>query len=446
MSFKTQSALMTSRRFLPLFITQFLGAFNDNFFKSAMLMLITYRLADESGMDPRVLVNMAGGVFILPFFLFSATAGQLADKYERSSLTRLTKLAEIAAMAGAAAGFLLGSVPLLMLILFLMGAQSTFFGPLKFSMLPQHLEEHELVAGNGLIQMGTFLAILTGTIFGGLSVAGDGGAVTSGVLAVLIAAAGWLASLFVPRTTPVDPSLRIEPNFIAETLRIMRGIAAGRDILRAVTGISIFWFVGVTFLSQFPTYSKIVLGADETVATSFLAVFSVGIGLGSMACDLLIKRRGAAEDGSVSDAELWALVPPSALLMSAAGVLLWFVSSSVPVSEHADYYIGLAEFLSSPRSWVIMLCFTAISFLGGIYIVPLYAVLQRAESDVSTASVIAGLNITTSLFMVFSALGSSALIMAGVSIPQIFLALSLLTAVSAVLIKISVRRGEADCR
>ncbi|MDR1875529.1 MAG: MFS transporter, partial [Synergistaceae bacterium] len=367
---QNQFALFRSRNFLPLFLTQFLGAFNDNFFKSAMVMLITYRLAEQAGYDSRILVNVAGGVFILPFFLFSAPAGQLADKYERSLLVQIVKIAEIAVMAGAALGFYLRSVHLLMIVLFLMGAQSTFFGPLKYSILPQHLEEDQLVAANGLIQMGTFLSILTGTICGGLMILSGGGVHVVSLLVVGIATAGWLASRQIPKTVPIDPGLRVSPNFVGETVKIVADVLPRRDIFFSILGISWFWLVGTTFLSQFPTYAKLVIGADEQVATLFLAVFSVGIGVGSLACNSILK-------GEVSGR----YVPRAAIGISVASVLLYFVSARAPLPESAAA-VGLVDFMGSAENLGVLACLFAVSFFGGLYIVPLYAIIQcRSEES-----------------------------------------------------------------
>jgi acyl-[acyl-carrier-protein]-phospholipid O-acyltransferase/long-chain-fatty-acid--[acyl-carrier-protein] ligase len=424
---QNQFALFRSRRFLPLFLTQFLGAFNDNFFKSAMVMLITYRLAERAGYDSRILVNVAGGVFILPFFLFSATAGQLADKYERSFLVQIVKIAEIVVMAGAALGFYLEDVHLLMIVLFLMGAQSTFFGPLKYSILPQHLNEDELIAGNGLIQMGTFLSILTGTIFGGLSILRGGGVHLVSFLVIGIAAAGWLASRHIPKTHPVVPHLRLSFNIAKDTLKVVADVVPYKDIFLSILGISWFWLVGTTFLSQFPTYAKLVIGADEQVATLFLAVFSVGIGLGSLACNGLLK-------GEVSGRH----VPWAAVAMSAASVLLYFASrrpSLIPGSPE----MGIWTFLASWQNAAVLACLFAISFSGGLYIVPLYAIIQSRTDEARMAGVIACTNITDSLFMVLSAVGTSLLLAAGLSIPQIFLVMAILTIVAAVFIRAAVR-------
>ncbi|MDR2529467.1 MAG: MFS transporter [Synergistaceae bacterium] len=422
-----QFSLFRSRRFLPLFLTQFLGAFNDNFFKSAMLMLVTYRLADRAGYDARILVNVAGGVFILPFFLFSASAGQFADKYERSFLVRIIKLAEIAIMIGAAVGFYLEDVHLLMIVLFLMGAQSTFFGPLKYSILPQHLAEDELIAGNGLIQMGSFLSILTGAIFGGLSIMSSAGIHLASFLVVGIAAAGWQASRYIPETKPVTPDLKLSPHILRDTAKIVADVAPHKDIFLSILGISWFWLVGATFLSQFPTYAKLVIGADEQTATLFLATFSVGVGLGSMACNGLLK-------GEVSGRH----VPAAAAAMSVASVLLYLVSQRPPLSSNTPE-MGILAFLSLRENLAVLACLFAISFSGGLYIVPLYAIIQSRTDETRMAGVIACTNITDSFFMVLSAIGTSALLTLGFSIPDIFLVMAVLTVAAAFVIRRAVR-------
>ncbi len=428
MSSKHQFALLKTRRFLPLFLTQFLGAFNDNFFKSALVMLITFRLADDAGLDPRILVNVAAGVFILPFFLFSAPASDLADRYDRSYLMRLVKLAEIAIMGAAAAGFQMQNLWVLLVVLFLMGAQSTFFSPAKFSILPQHLEEDELIAGNGLIQTGTYLAILTGTIFGGLLILAPGGLHWVGAGVVAIAAAGWWASRYIPPTLPVDPHRRISVNVVRKTVALVADVYPYRDVFWAVIGISWFWLVGATFLAQFPTYAKLILGANEHVATLFLAIFSMGIGLGSMACNALLK-------GEVSVR----YVPAAAVGMSVASTLLWLASRRPPLP--ADFpVIGIGTFLLSPANLAILACLFAISFCGGLYIVPLYAAIQNLTSEDRMAGVIACTNVTDSFFMVLSAVGSSLLLAAGLQIPQIFLVMAALTVLAAFLIRRGVRR------
>ncbi|MDR0653817.1 MAG: MFS transporter [Synergistaceae bacterium] len=423
---KSQFSLFKSRKFLPLFVTMFLGAFNDNFFKSAMVILITYRLADESGIDARIAVTAAAGIFILPFVLFSAIAGQMADKYERSSLVRKIKILEIAVMGGAVAGFYAGSVWLLMTILFLMGAQSALFGPLKYSILPQHLETGDLIGANALIEMGTFLAILLGTIFGGVFVLGEWGLVAVSFLVVGIATLGWAASIFIPPTRVIDPFLEFRFNVFNETWKLMKNVWPRRDIFLSIIGISWFYFVGTMFLSQFPTYAKMVIGADEMVATLFLTVFSVGIGAGSLACNGLLK-------GEVSGK----YVPWAALGIAASSVLLYFASIRGSAAEGALMTIG--QFVRFPRNIAVLSCLLAISFFGGLYIVPLYAIIQSRSGEEHLAGVTACTNITDSAFMVLSSLAAAAMLRAGFTIPQIFLVTAALTIVASFVIRAAVR-------
>jgi len=406
---KNQFSLLFTRRFMPLFLTQFLGAFNDNFFKNALLMLITYRLGDAVGIDSRILVNAAAGIFIAPFFILAAPASDLADKYDRSILMRWVKFAEILVMLGAAIGFYVGNAWLLMAVLFLMGAQSTFFSPAKYGILPQHLSEDELIAGNGLIQMGTYLAILTGTIAGGLLILRENGIYLVGGLAVSIAAIGCLTSMFIPPTKPIDSSRKISFNLAGRTLEMFRDVIPMKKVFGAMLAISWFWLVGSVFLAQVPTYARLILGTDETVATAFIAIFSCGIGLGSMACNSILKSEITTK-----------YVPASAYGIAIASVLLWLVSDRPPVVPGTPE-IGIFEFFSRPENLMITFCLFAIAFCGGLYIVPLYAVMQSKAPESKVSGVIACSNISDSIFMAVAAVGASILISCGLSIPQIFL-------------------------
>ncbi len=393
---------------MPLFLTQFLGAFNDNFFKSSLMMLITYKLGEASGIDSRILVNVAAGIFILPFFVFAAPASDLADKLDRSSLMRYVKFAEIIVMSGAALGYYLNDLILLMVVLFLMGAQSAFFSPAKYSILPQHLNEDELIAGNGLIQMGTYLAILSGTISGGLLILKPNGILMVGTIAILIAFSGWVTSLFIPPTKPIDVNRKVSPRLIKRTLEMFEEVTPMKNVFYSMLAISWFWLVGATFLAQFPTYAKTILGANENVATSFLGIFSLGIGLGSMACNSILK-------GEITTK----YVPASAYGIAIASIFLWYVSDRPPV-ENNNIAIGIYEFFSNPANIMIPLCLFVIAFCGGLYIVPLYAVMQNKSPESKLAGVIACSNISDSIFMAVAAVGASVLIAFGVSIPQIF--------------------------
>ena len=404
--------LLFVRRFMPLFWTQFLGAFNDNFFKSALMMLITYRIGDAAGVDPRILVNAAAGIFILPFFVFAPTASDLADKYDRSDLMRWVKFAEIVVMSCALFGFWLGNVWVLMFVL---------FSPAKYSILPQHLREDELIAGNGLIQMGTYLAILSGTIAGGLVILRENGIYWVGGLAVTIAALGWLSSMFIPPTKPIDPLRVVSFRIVKRTAEMFADVYPMRKVFGSMLAISWFWLVGSVFLAQFPTYARTILGADESVATSFLAIFSCGIGVGSMFCDSLLKGKVTSK-----------YVPAAAYGIAIASVLLWYVSSRPPVPEGTPI-IDAWAFFTRPENFMITACLFVIAFCGGLYIVPLYAVMQTEAGD-KVSGVIACSNISDSVFMALAAVGASVLITMGLSIPQLFLTMGPTTFIVGLLV------------
>ena len=311
-----QFSLFQTRRFLPLFVTQFLGAFNDNVFKNAMVVLIAWRFASAAGMDAQVMVTVAAGIFILPFFLFSATAGLLADKFDKTRLIRYIKLAEIIIMTTGAVGFYLGSIPILMTVLFLMGTQSTFFGPIKYGILPDQLNDDELMGGNALISAGTFLAILGGTILGTEVVLAEQGIIIISAVVITFAALGWLSSWYIPATRPAQPDLAISYNFVTQTWKILTHAAGQRDVFLCILGISWFWLVGATFLAQFPTFTKDVLGASVQVLTILLTTFSVGIAIGSLLCNRLLKGEVHAT-----------FVPLGALGMTIFTVDLFFATS-----------------------------------------------------------------------------------------------------------------------
>jgi acyl-[acyl-carrier-protein]-phospholipid O-acyltransferase / long-chain-fatty-acid--[acyl-carrier-protein] ligase len=412
--------ILKSRRFLPLFVTQFLGAFNDNLFKNALVMLILFRLADAGGTDGEVLVAVAGGVFILPFFLFSATAGQLADKYDKARMIRVVKAAEIAVMALAAAGFAWARADFLIAVLFLMGVQSTFFGPMKYGILPQHLESRELVGGNALIEAATFLAILLGTIAGGLLILTEGGITIVSAAVVVVAVLGCAASLTIPVAPATAPGLRINWNFVTETRGILSHAARRRDIFLSILGISWFWLVGATFILLFPPYAKEVLRGDETVVTLFLTVFSIGIGLGSIGCDRLLKGEISART-----------VPFGALGMAVFSIDLYFASLGVAPAAAAEGPLGAAGFLAVAAHWRILADLLLISICGGLYIVPLYAIVQqRAEAD-HKARTIAANNVMNALFMVLGAAAAALLFAVGMTVTGIFLVIAAANVIAA---------------
>jgi len=402
----SQFRLLATRRFVPLFVTQFLGALNDNVYKNAMVIFLAFALADASGIDGNLLIVLAGGVFILPFFLFSATAGQLADKYHKARLIRTIKLAEIGIMSGGAIAFITESVSLLFVTLFLMGAQSSLFGPLKYGILPEQLSLAELTGGNGLIQMGTYIAILGGTIIGGVVIAiGGYGPYLITITVLLFALIGWLASRYIPDGKPAAPDLVIDPNCLRRTWVLLSYCFAHRTLFIAVLGISWFWFLGATFLSLVPGYARDLLGGNEHVATLLLTAFSVGIGAGSLMCERFSHKT----------------IELRLVIVGVLGITLFALDLWLQGEPAAGGgLLTAAAFLQSAAHWRILLDLTGIGLFGGLYIVPLYALVQyRAEAD-HRARVIAANNVLNALLMVASALVTMGLIALGAGIPLIF--------------------------
>lgn len=417
---QSQFHLLKSRRFLPLFVTQFLGAFNDNAYRQALVILVTYGLIQIGGNDPRVLITAAAGVFILPYFLFSAIAGQLADKLEKSRLIMFVKIMEIAVMGLAGAGFLLGNVWLLMVVLFLMGTQSAFFGPLKYSILPDHLQESELVAGNALIETGTFLAILLGTIFGGMMVGVEGGLLIVAGTVMAVAAAGVAASFFIPKAGPAAPDLKLNLNIVGESWSIVRHAAGNRPVFRSIIGISWFWAVGTIFLAQFPTFGVEIFGADESVVTLFLVAFSLGIGLGSLQCNRWLKGEVSAR-----------YVPLGAVGMALVGFDLYAAASQIPAPT-GEELIGVGVFFSSLANIRIFADLVFIAIFGGFFIVPLYAIMQARSDEENRSRTIAANNIVNAGFIVVASAASAAMLWYSFSVTQVFLALAIGNTLAAI--------------
>ena len=413
--------ILKSRRFLPLFITQFLGALNDNIFKNALVILVTFKIAMETGVNGQMMSTIAAGLFILPFFLFSATAGRFADKFEKSRLIVIIKTAEIAIMALAAISFDQNNLTMLMTVLFLMGTHSTFFGPLKYGILPAHLKTSELLSGNALIEAGTFLAILIGTIAGGVLILTGQGILAVSALVLAVALLGLLASLFIPPAPAEAPNLKLGFNIAAHTWEMTRYAAAQRDLFLAILGISWFWLIGSVFLSQFPAFAKDVLGADDHVVTLFLTAFSLGIGAGSMLCNKLLK-------GEISVR----YVPVGALGVTLFTVDLYFASGRL--SGGGSDTLGLTDFLAQPAAWRVLGDLLALSIASGFYIVPLYTLLQERSAPSHRSRVIAANNIINAVFMVAGSLATVGLIALHVSVPEIFLILGLLNFLVAIYI------------
>jgi len=409
---RSQFALLTERRFAPFFWTQFFGAFNNNLLKNALIVLVTYqtaRFAGESstfhGMESGVLVNLAAGLFILPFVLLSATAGQIADKYDKSRLIRGIKGLEIVVMALAALGFVSANLGLLLAALCLAGVQSAFFGPIKYSILPQMLHETEIVGGNALVESGTFVAILAGTLAGGYLASLQAGPAAAAAGGLAVAVAGLAASWLIPRAGSADASLVIDLNPVRETWRNYQAIRANNVVHRSILGISWFWLYGALFLSQFPDFAKTVLRGDETQVSVLLAIFSVGVGVGSLLCERLSGHK--VEIG---------LVPFGSIGMTLFGVDLYFASTPDP--QHLRIYADLL--------------FAGV--FGGFYIVPLYALIQTRTPKSHVSRVVAGNNILNALFMALGALAAIVMIKAGFSVVEILLAAAAMNAAVAVYI------------
>ena len=411
-----QFALLKQRRFAPFFWTQFLGAGNDNLFKFAFTVMVTYQI-QVSWLQPKMAGLVIGALFILPFLLFSATSGQLTDKYDKTRVIRFVKWLEIAIMLLAGWGFWSVSVPVLLACVFLMGLHSTLFGPVKFAYLPQHLNERELTGGNGMVEMGTFVAILLGNVAGGLLIAmPQVGPYYVAFACVGIAIIGRLTAQAVPASPATDPGLVINWNPVTETLRNLRLAHENIVVFRSLLGISWMWFFGAAFLAQFPSFAKDVLHGDEQVASLLLVVFSIGIGIGSLLCEVLSRRH--VEIG---------LVPLGAIGMSVFSLDLYFSSRGLPPS--AGY--TLQAFVAQPAHWRVMADLALLSLFAGLYSVPMYALIQLRSQPSHRARIIAANNILNALFMIVSSIGVGALLAANFTIPEVFLITGLLNAVVA---------------
>jgi len=416
MSHPNQFALLGQRRFAPFFWVQFLGAGNDNVFKFAFTVMVTYQLqvswlpASQAGL-------VIGALFILPYLLFSATSGQLADKHPKEVLIRFVKTLEIAIMAVAAWGFAQQNVPLLLACVFLMGLHSTLFGPVKFAYLPQHLNERELTGGNGMVEMGTFVAILLGNVAGGLLIAvPQVGPQYVAAACLLLAVLGRVMAQAIPHSPPTDPGLAINWNPFTETWRNLKLAHGNVVVFRSLLGISWMWFFGAVFLSQFPVFAREVLHGNEQVASLLLVVFSIGIGTGALLCEMLSRRH--VEIG---------LVPLGAIGMTLFSVDLYFASRALPPAEA----LTLGAFMAVPAHWRVLADLFALSLFAGIFSVPMYALIQLRSQPTHRARIIAANNILNALFMIVSSLMVGALLAAGFTVPEVFLVVGLLNAVVA---------------
>ena len=415
-----QFALLGQRRFGPFFWTQFLGAGNDNVFKFAFTILVTFQAASFGGVDPKTAAFAIGAVFIAPFLIFSATAGQLADKFEKSALIRAVKNLEIAIMLMAAAGFYAHSVQLLYVATFLMGLHSTLFGPVKFAYLPQHLRPEELVGGNGLVEMGTFVAILLGTMAGGVlaSIPGNGPTYVAAAC-IALAIGGRLAAAGVPDSPASDPQLKVNWNPLSETLANLRLARTNRAVFLSMLGISWLWFFGATFLTSFSPFAKDVLGGNENVVTLLLGVFSVGIGTGSLLCEKMSGHK--VEIG---------LVPFGSIGMTVFAVDMYFATHAMQPAGA----LGVVGFFGIGANWRVLADLFLLAMFGGFYSVPLYALIQTRSEGSHRARIIAANNILNALFMIGSSVIAGVLLSLKFTIPQLFLVTAILNACVAIYI------------
>ena len=415
----SQFSLLGTRRFAPFFWTQALGAFNDNAFRNAMVMLVAFQMALPDS-QVSLYTNLAPALFILPYFLFSATAGQLAEKFEKTRIIRFVKLFEIAAMAIAAIGFHTHHISLLLLVLFLMGVHSTVFGPIKYSILPQALERSELVGGNALVETGTQLAMLIGMIVGNslMLIAGYGTTAASAAT-IAIAVTGYFASRAIPSAPATAPDLRFNWNPLSETWRVLKLTHADRAVFNAVLGISWFWFFGTVMIAQLPNYTRHILGGDGSVNTLVLTLFSLGTGIGSLLCEKLSRKR--VEIG---------LVPMGAFGLTVFAIDLYFARPAVVPGVALSW----ASFLAVPGAWRAAMDLTLIGAFAGFYVVPLFAYVQSRAPRDKLSRIIAGNNIVNALLICIASGFGIGLTAMGLDTPTIFLVTGVLNIAVAIYI------------
>lgn len=424
----SQFTLFRSRRFTPMFFTQFLGAFNDNFFKQALLLLLTYSAAAKIGASVSLLNNLAAMLFILPFFLFSALAGQLADKYEKSRLTLYIKVLEIVIMVFAAFGLIFEIYWLLFVALFLLGAQSTFFGPIKYAYLPQAMHKDELVGANALFQTGTSLSILMGMIIAGMFTQMDNHLYWVSAMALLIAGLGLLSSKFIPNMPAVEPDIKINWNIFSTSMDTIKYLYSLPLLFFIVLGNSWFWFYGATFITQTPEFSKVILNGNESVVIFLLTLFSVGVSAGSLLCKTLTKNQVSFK-----------LLPFGIAGLSLFAIDLYFSLSALNINSSS--LLGISELSQVSGSWRVFADLFFLGFSGGLYIVPLYAAMQAYSPISHRARVIGANNIFNAIFMVASAIFAIVILnLLKLSLPQLFMVTGLLNIVFGVFLYFKLKR------
>jgi len=418
-----QMGFFISQRFLPLFITQYFGAFNDNTLKGAIIILITYKIANLSGESTHALVTLAAAVFILPFFIFSSLAGQFADKFDRAVIARLVKIFEILIMVLASIGFVMEDPWFLITVLFASGVHSAFFGPIKYALLPQHLHPNELLQGNGYIEAGTFLAILLGTITGSVLIQDTLGVYIVSITLIACALCGYLASRYIPVSPGPAPLLSINYNILQETMRIIRYSRVNTDVFMSIMFISWFWFIAVTYVTQIPIYTKDYLHAEASIVTLFLTVFSIGIAIGALLCGKLLRRAIKS-----------VYVPAAAFGMSLFMIDLYFCSLS-PIYFNLPALLSSQQFLNMQTSWRIIIDLLLMAVCAGIYIVPLYTMMQHSSDKNYLARIIAANNVFNALFMVLSSAFVMGMLALHRSLPEVFLIIAAVNIILALFIR-----------
>ncbi|KQQ32031.1 glycerol acyltransferase [Duganella sp. Leaf126] len=420
-----QFSLLKQRRFAPFFWTQFLGAFNDNLFKTALVVVITFDALSWTTLAPSLVTNLIPGLFILPYVLFSATAGQLADKFDKAGMTRCVKWLEVAIMSVAGIGWITHHLWLLVAAVVGMGIHSTLFGPVKYAYLPQHLGKEELIGGNGVTEMGTFVGILAGEILGALLVVMQPhGLYFEAGATILVALIGLLASYRIPASPAPMPTLKVSWNFVGESLRNLRYSSKNRVVFQSMLGNSWFWFYGAVLLAQLPVFAKDYLHGGHGAFVLLLTVFSLGVGSGSLLCERLSGAK--VEIG---------LVPFGSIGLTVFGADLYFASDAfVGGAGAAQAAAGIMTVLAQPGIWRILFDFLMIGMFGGFFIVPLFALIQLRADPAHLSRTIAGMNILNALFMVAASGMAIVLLGQGLTIPQLFLVTALLNAVVAVYI------------
>ncbi|AMN49909.1 MFS transporter [Psychrobacter sp. P2G3] len=417
-----QFQLFKRRRFNAMFFTQFLGAFNDNIFKQALILVLTYTAASQIGVEVSILNNLAAMLFILPYFLFSALAGQIADKFEKSKLTRFVKLLELVIMTVAAIGFVFEWYTLLFVALFLMGTHSTFFGPIKYAYLPQAMQKDELVGANGLFQMGTSLAILLGMIIAGVLTQLPQSLYWISVTVVLVAILGYIAARFIPIMPAMQPNLTINWNIFTTSMATVRYLYSLPFLFFIILGNSWFWFYGATFLTQTPEFSKVILHGDESVVIFLLTLFSVGVSIGSLLCKSLTKNQVSLR-----------LLPFGIAGLSIFAIDLYFSLSGLNINVNSEALLSISDLFGINGSWRVFADLFFLGFSGGLYIVPLYASMQAYAPKSHRARIVGANNIFNAIFMVTSAIFAIVVLNTlNMSLPQLFLVTGILNIVFGV--------------